>query len=140
MTPLVSDGRPLPFASRWLVEEGLTEFRPWCFIEEQAESDIFRAEFAKEVAAPNPSVIKDFQPFARHGACDDFAGFIIRDGRITKEVLYVHLTFLGRSERAGFPGMTRYDDVWAWLTECVIDEMRLVADRLEEHHRRRPQQ
>jgi hypothetical protein len=137
---LVCDGQPLPFAYRWLVEQGLTQFGPWYFIDAQVESDAFRAEFAKEVAAPNPSTVKDFQPFARHGACDDFAGFVIRDGRVTKEVLYVHLTFAGRAELPGYPGMTRYEDVWAWLSGCVVEEMRLVADRLEEYHARKPQQ
>jgi hypothetical protein len=137
-TLLVSDGQPFPFAYRWLVEQGLTRFGPWYFIEEQAGSDRFRAEFAKEVAAPNPSPVKDFQPFARHAACDDFAGFLIRDGRVTKEVLYVHLTFAGRPELPGYPSMTHYEDVWAWLSDCVVEEMRLVADRLEEHHSRQP--
>jgi hypothetical protein len=35
--------------------------------------------------------------------------------------------------------MTLYDDVWAWLADCVVEEMRLVADRLEEYHRRESQ-
>jgi hypothetical protein len=139
-TLLVSDGRPLPFAYRWLVEQGLTRFGPWHFIEEQAESDGFRAEFAREVAAPHPSSVRDFQPFARHAACDDFAGFIIRDGRVANEVLCVHLTFAGRTELPGYPGMTRNEDVWAWLSGCVVEEMRLVADRLAEYHARQPQQ
>jgi len=84
---LHSDGNPLPAAYRWLVGQGLTDFGPWYLIEKQAESDAFRAEFRKEVASPNPSPIKDFQPFARHGGCDDFAGFVLWDGRIDKEVL-----------------------------------------------------
>jgi hypothetical protein len=135
-TLLVSDGKPLPFAYRWLVEQGLTEFGPWCFIEEQADSDTFRAEFVREVAAPNPSAVKDFQPFARQAACDDFAGFVIRGNHISKEVLYVHLTFAGKAEAPGFPGMTLYEDVWEWLADCVVEEMRVVADRLEEYQSR----
>src|SRR5687768_12428796 len=114
-TLLVSDGRPLPLAYRWLVEQGLTRFGPWYFIEEQAHSDAFRAEFVKEVAAPNPSPVKDFQPFAHHAACDDFAGFVLRDGQVTQEVAYVHLTFAGRPELPGYPGMTLYATVWDWL-------------------------
>jgi hypothetical protein len=139
-TLLVSDGKPLPFAYRWLVEQGLIRFGPWYFIEEQTDSDAFRAEYIKEVASPNPALIKDFQPFARHAACDDFAGFVIRGGVLTREVLYVHLTFAGGPEMAGFPGTTLYEDVWAWLSDCVVEEMRLVADRLEEYHRRESQQ
>jgi hypothetical protein len=126
--------QPLPFAYLWLVEQGLTRFGPWQFIEDQAASDAFRAEFGREVAPPNPSTIKDFLPFAQHGACDDFAGFVVRGGRTTKEVLYVHLTFSGRPEMEGFPGMTLYEDLWGWLSDCVVEEMRLVADRLEHYH------
>jgi hypothetical protein len=139
-TLIASDGQPLPFGYRWLVEQGLTQFAPWYFIEEQADSDGFRAEFAKEVAAPNPSLVKNFQPFARHTACDDFAGFVIRDGQVTKEVLCVHLTFAGGPELPGYPGMTLYEDVWAWLSDCVVAEMRLVAARLEEYHGRQSRQ
>src|SRR5262245_55125809 len=123
-------GKPLPFAYRWLVDQGLTQFGPWYFIDDQATSDTFRAEFIREVSAPNPSVIKDLQPFAQHGACDDFAGFVVREGQVTPEVLYVHLTFSGKTEPAGFPNMTTYKDVWTWLSDCVVGEMRLVAERL----------
>src|SRR5262245_57596315 len=139
-TLIVSDGRSLPFAYRWLVEQGLTEFGPWYFIEEQADSDLFRVEFVKEVAAPNPSSVNDLQPFARHAACDDFAGFVIRDGQVTSEVLYVHLTFAGRPEVPGYPGMILYESVWTWLTDLVIGEMRLVTERLEEYHGRKSSQ
>jgi hypothetical protein len=114
------------------VEQGLTQFGPWYFIDEQAESDGFRAEFAKEVATPNSSAVKDFQPFARHTACDDFAGFVIHGGQVTKEVLHVHLTFAGRPELEGWPGSTRYEDLWAWLSDCVVEEMRIMAHRFEE--------
>lgn len=135
-TPLVSDGQPLPFAYRWLVSQGLTQFGPWQFLDTQADSDGFRAEFAKEVAAPNPSSVKDFQPFASHAACDDFAGFIIRDGRASREVLHVHLTFAGRPELPNYPSMTRYENIWAWLSECVIEELQIVSERLEAFHHR----
>ena len=138
--PLRSDGDELPFAYRYLVEQGLTRFGPWYLIEDQAESDGFRAEFVREVAVPNSSRIKDFQPFARHAACDDFAGFVLWqgrwEGRVSPEVVVVHLTFSGKPETPGYPGMTRYPDVWAWLSECVLEEMRLVVQRLEEHHAR----
>jgi hypothetical protein len=126
--------QPLPFAYRWLVDQGLTRFGPWHFIEDQAASDAFRAELGREVAPPNPSTIKDFFPFAQHGGCDDFAGFVVRGGQITTEVLYVHLTFSGRTEMEGFPAMTLYEDLWGWLSDCVVEEMRLVADRLEQYH------
>jgi hypothetical protein len=131
-TPLITcDGQSLPFAYQWLVEQRLTELGPWYFIEEQTDSDAFREEFRREVAPPNSSSVTDFQPFARSAGCDDFAGFVIRGGQVTKEVLYVHLTFSKRPEAPGYPGMTLYDDVWDWLSGCVIQEMRRVVDRLE---------
>jgi hypothetical protein len=129
---LLSDGNPLPTAYRWLVSQRLTDFGPWYLIEKQAESDAFRAEFCKEVAPPNPSPIKDFQPFARHGGHDDFAGFVLWHGRIDKQVVVVHLTFAGRAELPGFPGMTRYEDLWAWLAECVVPDMRQAAEGMDE--------
>jgi hypothetical protein len=132
---LVSDGKPLPYAYRFLVEHGVTQFGPWCFIEDQAGSDALRTEFVKEVAAPNPSKVKDFQPFASmSGICDDFAGFVIRDGHATNEVLGVHLTWLGRPENPGWPDMQLFPDIWAFLSERVIPEMAMCAERFEAYH------
>ena len=137
--PLLSDGRDLQFAYRWLIQEGFTHFGPWHFIDDQFASDSFRAEFAKEVADPNPSPVKDFQAFAHHAACDDFAGFVIRDGRVTEGVLDVHLTWSGRVELTGWPSMTVYDDIWAWLAKSVIEEMRVVVDRLQAYQAGNPE-
>jgi hypothetical protein len=125
----------LPYAYCWLVEQSLTAFGPWYFIGDQAESDAARGEFRAETAEPNSSPVKDCQPFARHAACDDMAGFVIRGGQVTAEVVYVHLTYAGRPELPGFPGMTVYPSVWDWLAVCVVAEMRLVAERLEQHQR-----
>jgi hypothetical protein len=136
---ITCDGHQLPFSYRWLVEQGLTRFGPWYFIEEQSQSDMFRREFAKEVADPNPAEVKDFQPFAKHAAYDDLAGFVIRDGRVTTEVLFVHLTFKGRAERPGWPNMTLYDDVWTWFADCVVEDMRLVTERLEASQHSKPE-
>jgi hypothetical protein len=112
------------------VEEGLTRFGPWRFLEIQAHSDGFRQEFMKEVTALHASLDKDVQPFAQNA--DDIAGFIIRNGEVTEEVLCVHLTFSGRNEVPGFPGMQHYDDIWAWLAECVLEEMRSLAPLIEQ--------
>lgn len=135
-TQLACDGKPLPFAYRWLVEQGLIQFGRWHFVDTQDASDAFRAEFRREVAAPNPSSIRDMQSFAQHGACDDFAGFVVGEGEPGQEVLCVHLTFSGKIEPAGYPSMTLYANVWEWLSDCVIEEMRLVAERMEEYHSR----
>jgi hypothetical protein len=131
---ITADGQPLPFAYQWLVHQGLTNFGPWYFIKEQRQSDVLRSEFIKETAAPNTSEVKDFQPFARHAACDDFAGFVISEGKVTGPVVLVHLTFAGRAELPGYPGMMLYEDIWAWFSACVVEDMRNVADRLEAFH------
>jgi hypothetical protein len=138
---LLCDGQPLPYAYRWLVEQGLTRFGPWWFIEEQVESDGLRKEFAIEAASPNPMEVKDIQPFASMaGICDDVAGFVIRNGQVTKEVLGVHLTWAGRPEKPGWPDRQLFEDVWAFLAERVIWEMSEVAARFETNHREEPKQ
>jgi hypothetical protein len=129
----------LPYGYRWLVEQQLTTFGPWYFIEDQVESDAARGEFRAETAAPNPSAIKDVQPFARHAACDDLAGFVIRGGQVSPEVVQVHLTYGAKPELAGYPGMTVYQSTWDWLADSVVSEMRLVAERLEAYHQQQAQ-
>jgi hypothetical protein len=134
---LQSNGQPLPLAYGWLVRQGVSTLGNWYFIDDQSDSDSFRQEFIRETAAPNDSAVKDFQPVIRHVACDDFAGFVIRDGRVTGEVVLVHLTFAGRPELPGFPGMTVYNDIWDWLDDCVdVDEDSRLVERLREQFTR----
>lgn len=134
---LQSNGQPLPFAYHWLVRQGVVRLGNWCIIEDQSESDLIRQEFIRETAAPNDSAVKDFQPVIRHVAHDDFVGFIIREGTVTDEVLSVHLTFAGRPELPGFPGMTVYEDIWDWLDDCVdVDQDRRLVERLQEQFAR----
>jgi hypothetical protein len=137
---LQSDGRPLPYGYRWLFERGLTDFGPWYLISEQSDSDAMRQEFVKETSAPNPSQVKDFQPFAKAAGNDDVAGFVIRSGKVSKEVLLVHLTWSSRPELEGYPGMTLYSDVWEWFADCVVGEMKYVAENEEEYYEKRSKQ
>lgn len=130
-------GEKMPGAYRWLVSRGLTDFGPWCLIDSQEQADGFRRELQQETASPNPSPVKDFQPFAWTGANDDVAGFIIRDGVVTSEVVVVHLTWTGRPEHPDYPGMTRYADVWRWLAECVVPEMKYAAENEEAYEQGR---
>jgi hypothetical protein len=122
---LQSNGQSLPFAYGWLVGHGVSTIGNWYLIRDQLESDAFRREFVRETTAPNDSPVKDFQPIIRHVAYDDFAGFMIRDGRVTDEVILVHLTFAGKPESTGFPNLTIYANIWDWLDACVdVDEDR----------------
>jgi hypothetical protein len=81
-------------------------------------------------------------PFARHDRHDDFAGFALDGGAATGEVCVVHLTWLGRAEQPGWPSVSRYEDIWAWLTRDVIPEARddmdeeLLAEILAEEDAR----
>src|SRR5690242_20521671 len=101
---------PLPY--RWLHALRITRIPPWHFIDDPAEASRLRAEFLREVAAPNPSEVRDWMPFAHHQAQDDVAGFVLRDGVPTGEVRVVHLTWSGAAERPGWPGLDRYRDLW----------------------------
>ena len=64
----------------------------------------------------------DFYPFARRQDRDDVAGFKIVDGEIQQTVISVHLTWVGKKERPGFPLRCEYTDLFQWLQEEVIPE------------------
>lgn len=115
-------GGDLPLPYRWLYAHGVTELRPWSFIETQASAIALRDEFLLETAAPNPSVVRDWIPFARHHAQDDFAGFVLDDGKPTGEVAVVHLTWKRSAEVPGFPGITTYRDGWDWIARCLMPD------------------
>ena len=40
---------------------------------------------------------------------------------VTTQVITAHLTWTGGAERPGYPHVTRYADIWAWL-KAVVDE------------------
>ena len=118
---VLPSGQPLPNPYVWLHHHGFRELPPWSLIEDQASALALRDEFLLEVEAPNPSLVRDWFPFARHQAQDDFAGFILVDGAATGEVAIVHLTFKRRSELPGWPGMSRRPSFWVWFADVVDD-------------------
>jgi hypothetical protein len=131
--PLVlPDGSPLPLPYRWLHALRITSLTPWHFIEDRAAAAAVRAELLREVAPPNEATVRDWMPFARHQAQDDVAGFVLRDGAPTGEVYVVHLTWSGGPERPGWPGMSRYVDLWDWLARCALPETRAWAEDNED--------
>ena len=113
-------GQKLPVGYRWLVLKGLVDLCPWHMIEEQREAEALRDELLREIASPNIFPIQDWFPFARRQDRDDFAGFVIKDGRVKPEVAVIHLTFVGHAERPPWPGMDRFPTIWSWLQAEVV--------------------
>lgn len=112
---------PMPF--RWVVARGIRELPPWEMIDDQASALALRDEFLLEVQAPNPSKLRDWFPFARHRAQDDFAGFeLAPDGVPTGSVYVVHLTWKRRAELPGWPSMGHFETFWTWLRDCMIED------------------
>ena len=123
------EGQALPAGYRWLIASRLLEWGGgwWSLLDDQQASESFRSEFKAEVADPNPSLVKDLQPFARVPSSDDVAGFVIAYGRVTNRVLAVHLTYSKRPEVPGWPEMTEYASIWEW----IVDEVIYPLDELE---------
>jgi hypothetical protein len=107
-------------ALRWLRGHKFTGFTPWHFVEGDVGREGLRRELQLETSGgPDPAL--DFYPFATRQDRDDVAGFLIRDGVITTEVLVVHLTWRRSPEGPGWPMTARFESIWAWL-KSVIDD------------------
>ena len=104
----------LPIEYRWLRAHRFEGLMPWWFIDEPGQKGL-RLEYQKETG-------EDFFPFARRQDRDDVAGFKIVNGEILSTVINVHLTWIGKREREGFPARTEYTNVFSWLSDVVIPE------------------
>ncbi|MCP4154436.1 MAG: hypothetical protein GY757_42320 [bacterium] len=104
----------LPLVYRWLKANGFKGFAPWYLIEE-SDREGLRKEYQKETG-------KDVLPIARRQDCDDIAGFEIMDGQITQRVVSVHLSWIGKREKKGFPSEIIYNDMFEWLTKEIIPD------------------
>ncbi len=60
--------------------------------------------------------------FAQRQDCDDFAGFVFRDGTVMDEVIYFHPSWSSGPNAYLVNG--RYPDFWAFFTEVVIPDSR----------------
>jgi hypothetical protein len=116
-------GQPLPIGYKWLCRSNVLKWTSWHLIPDQQTSDAFREELQKETASPNPSKVKDIQPFAQGGNGDDIAGFVLSNGTVQQSVVEVHLTWAKRPESEGWPGMALYSGLWEWLADSVIQGM-----------------
>ena len=104
----------LPLEYRWLKANGFSGFEPWNLLDE-SDGDGLRNEYQKETG-------NDFYPIARRYDCDDVAGFEVVEGNVKSNVINVHLTWSGSRESDGYPRMTKFNTMFDWLKEQVIDD------------------
>ncbi len=123
-----------PLAYRWFLVKGLTDWEPWYFVDTVEtvkaeprflENQNFARAFKVETGA-------DFNVylFARRQDMDDFAFFIVHNGKIEDKVVHIHLSFANRLE---LRNPLRYTDSHftfiQWLRKEVISD---VADWMTE--------
>ncbi len=122
------NGDPLPLPYRWLRANGLARLVPWTFIDDPQEVQRLRGEFVREVTAPNDTVVRDLLPFAERKDRDEVAGFVVEEGKLKQEVALVALTWRGRPEKPGWPALQRFDDLWVFAREALIEDAREWAN------------
>lgn len=105
----------MPLSYRWLQAQGFKGFMPWQLIDMPGSPGL-RKEFQLETGE------LDFYPFARRQDCDDVAGFEVIQGQIQEAVISVHLTWVGRKEREGFPSFSRYKDLFEWFQQELLPD------------------
>lgn len=91
---------PLPY--RWFLNKGLVNWEPWYFMDSR-ESINSRPNFAQNSELSKQFKIEtgaefDVYLFARRQDQDDFAFFIIEDGKLLDRVVTIHLSFVNKLE------------------------------------------
>lgn len=117
-----------PLAYRWFLAKGLTNWQPWYFIDTdatvQGKPDFAANQFASNAFQAETGADFDVYLFARRQDMDDFAFFVVRDGKIEDRVVTIHLSFAKRME---FASPLRYDQTGQgftqWLRETVIADV-----------------
>ena len=122
------NGEPLPLAYRWLRANGVHRLLPWTFLDESEEAQRLRGEFVREVTPPNDTLVRDLCPFAQRKDRDEIAGFIVAGGQVTEEVALVALTWRGRPEKAGWPALQRFADLWIFAREALLEDAKEWAN------------
>jgi hypothetical protein len=123
---------PLPY--RWFLIKGLSNWQPWYFIDtaesvQQPPRFSENQNFARAFKAQTGADF-DVYLFARRQDMDDFAFFVVRDGKIEDRVVRIHLSFANRLERLS---PLRYSDMKLTFIQWVHDEVILdVADWMSE--------
>jgi hypothetical protein len=117
-----------PLAYRWFLAKGLTNWQPWYFIDtnatSQSEPDFAANQFARKAFHIETGADFDVYLFARRQDRDDYAFFVVRDGKIYDKVVTIHLSF---AEKLELPSPLRYELVVQgfsqWLRETVIPDV-----------------
>jgi len=117
-----------PIAYRWFLAKGLTDWQPWYFVDTdesvQNSPDHAANQFAARAFEMETGADFHVYLFARRQDMDDFAFFIVRDGKIEDKVLSIHLSFANRLELAA---PLRYSEITQtftqWLRETVIADV-----------------
>ena len=118
-----------PNALRWFLTQRLTSFTPWHFIQTPDEMSFAANAFLREDASSGEVFV-----FARRQDCDDFAGLELVGGRITERVVHFHPVFADSSKSSARTWnivTAMYDDVFEFVAQCVVPEMKDWA--LTEH-------
>ncbi|MCP4374297.1 MAG: hypothetical protein GY797_40280 [Deltaproteobacteria bacterium] len=123
---------PLPY--RWFISKGLTNWEPWSFIDDDVSVEC-RPDFSKNKFAVNAfknETASDFDIylFARRQDRDDFAFFVIRDGKVEDRVISIHLSFAGKLDiKQPLKYEEKYHTFLEWINNIVIQD---VDDWMEE--------
>ncbi len=121
-----------PLSYRWLRANGVDRLVPWHFIYEPERRGAGE-QFAREWPAGG-----SLYTFAYRQDCDDFAGFVVRDGQATDEVIYYHPSFQQSGLNPGIITGT-YPDLWSFLQKVVIgDASYWYTDEQDIHDLRPP--
>lgn len=111
-----------PNALRWFLSQGLTSFTPWHFIQTPDEMTFAADAFRREDVSNGKVFV-----FARRQDCDDFAGLELVGGDVTDKVVTFHPVF-GESSKSSPRTWnivtTTYDDVFEFVAQCVVPEMK----------------
>jgi hypothetical protein len=114
-----------PLAYRWFLAKGLTNWQPWYFTDTDATAqdgpDLAANQFAQNAFQMETGADFDVYLFARRQDMDDFAFFVVRDGKIEDKVVTIHLSF---AERFELSSPLAYDQIsqgfTQWLRETVM--------------------
>jgi hypothetical protein len=105
-----------PLTYRWALANGVKRMLPWHFLNEEEQVNV-DAQFKRERTDST-----EIKTFAYRQDCDDFAGFIVKDGRICEKVVYFHPSFNSGPNEDMIN--SEHDDFWDFFREVVIPDTR----------------
>ena len=115
-----------PLALRWILANGVSELRPWRFF------DSNEGESAERAFAQESGSVTRVKVFASRQDCDDFAGFVVEDGKVTDRVVYFHPSFNGSTHTHLVN--SRHPSLFAFLRDVVLGDTEdwCAEDELED--------